>query len=316
MRHILKTINISSLVLIAAVMLISSIPLASYANNVDGNQKSNTGDNCQLRIRDVGQRHDNRYDPLSRYDYIQPLTLRIRNIGSGNCAGRLTFDRGSNMPDLKRSVGEQLAYLLLDEHDINRVLFNPKSVASRSIRLNLRPGRSVLVKPRLYIARGQSAHSGRYSANIDAIFRQNRRNVSNRTSLHLDARVHASVQANFTGVDRGQGNSASFLRLGELEPGLRKTLGLQLRSNTDVDVTISSKNQGELTHSQIPDAIITYGLRVGGQDIDLSTAEEVVLPTSLHRNGRTSHIEVELENYTQAPAGKYADVLYVRVTAR
>jgi len=63
-------------------------------------------------------------------------------------------------------------------------------------------------------------------------------------------------------------------------------------------------------------AAIGYNLRIGGHDIDLAHKDEIVLPADLSRNGLTNSIDVELDDYGNAPAGRYRDIIHVRVSAR
>jgi hypothetical protein len=272
---------------------------------------------CELAISEVNQRTQNKYDPLSHYDYLQPVELKIRNVGSKKCSGYLSFESGAGNDKLIGTSGNTLNYLLVDEHNLGKILFNPQRYSQTRLSINLKAGRSVHFNPRLYIPRGQSAISGKYQSQIDVVYQGHKGSYRKRIPFHFGAHVRASVQANFVGVNRLRNKGRyGVVKLGELSPGLRRTFGLQLRSNSHVDVSVSSQNQGELAHKSLIDAGIGYSMRIGGNDIDLSSQTEVTLPADLSRNGLTNTIEVELDEYINAPAGRYRDLIHVRVSAR
>jgi len=124
---------------------------------------------CELAISEVSQRTRHKYDPLSHYDYLQPVELKIRNVGSKKCTGSIGFEVGTGSGALKGPSGETLNYLLVGEHNLNRILFNPQRPSQTRLSLNLKAGRSVHFNPRLYIPRGQRAASGQYESQIDAV---------------------------------------------------------------------------------------------------------------------------------------------------
>ena len=303
-----RLITISPL---CGVILIGTISTA-FANTSGG-----VFSRCELAISEVSQHAHNKYDPLSNQDYVQTIELRIRNVGAKKCKGSLTFDTGAGTGKLQGSSGESLEYILLDEYNLRKVLFNPDRQAQNSVSLNLNPGRSTQFNPRLYISRSQSAASGKYETSIDAIYQSYGDLRQTRKAFHFGTHVGASVQANWVGVDRlGNNGHYGAVKLGELKPGLRRNLGLQLRSNSDVDVSISSQNQGSLANKSLSNTSIDYDFSIGGHNIDLSTTDDVLLPADLSRNGVTNSIEIALSDFSNVPAGRYGDVIHVRVAAR
>jgi len=254
-----RLITISPL---CGVILIGTISTA-FANTSGG-----VFSRCELAISEVSQHAHNKYDPLSNQDYVQTIELRIRNVGAKKCKGSLTFDTGAGTGKLQGSSGESLEYILLDEYNLRKVLFNPDRQAQNSVSLNLNPGRSTQFNPRLYISRSQRV-----------------------------------------GVDRlGNNGHYGAVKLGELKPGLRRNLGLQLRPNSDVAVSISSQNQGSLANKSLSNTSIDYDFSIGGHNIDLSTTDDVLLPADLSRNGVTNSIEIALSDFSNVPAGRRKNV--------
>lgn len=300
----------------AAGSLMGMAIMPAIADSV-GNDARSSFSRCELAISEVSQRTQNKYDPLSHYDYLQTVELKIRNVGSKKCSGTLGFEIGAGSGKLEGGSGDSLNYLLVDEHNLSSILFNPQRQSQSQLSINLEPRRSVQFNPRLYIPRAQGATSGKYESQIDAVYQGVKNHQQKRIAFHFGSHVRASVQANFVGVDRvGNNGKYGVVKLGELSPGLRRTLGLQLRSNSNVDVSISSENLGELKHKSMPETGIGYSLRVGGHDIDLSSKDEIDLPADLSRKGLTNSIEVELDDFGNVPSGRYGDIIHVRVAAR
>jgi len=307
--HYLKLLS-----LVGISMAATTLP--ARANSI-GSDGVNSFSRCELAISEVTQRTRHKYDPLSHYDYLQPVELKIRNVGSKRCSGSIGFETSTGSGALKGPSGESLNYILVGEHNLNRILFNPQRQSQTRLSINLKAGRSVQFNPRLYIPRGQSATSGQYESQIDAVYQGRNDNFQKRIPFHFGVHVRASIQANFVGVDRLRNNGRyGAIKLGELNPGLRRTFGLQLRSNSQVDVSISSENHGELAHRSMANVAIGYNLRIAGHDIDLSNKDEIILPADLSQNGLTNSIDVELDDYGNAPAGRYSDIIHVRVSAR
>jgi len=266
---------------------------------------------CQLQIHNIQGHSPHNYNPLSRRDYVDQLSIRIKNVGTHLCMGVLEFDQGQGPPELTNG-SNSLDYLILSQNNHNQILYDTQRVRSQRMGIELQPGGVKTLQPRLFIPRAQAGTSGTYTSILDLVFRQSGQLNDRRTPFTLRTKLRASVQANFTGVDRSYGGGKiGLVKLGEMTPGQRRRLGLQLRSNTDVNVSIKSRNGGELFHNSLPGASIGYGLHIDGQIIDLTSKDDITLTTDVDPNGLTSPIEIELDNFTNAPAGHYNDVIQI-----
>ena len=290
---------------------------SAYADVLDDLALNSNGGTCDIAIQDYSQYGQQRYDSLSRYDYVEPLELRLTHNGQGRCRGVLNFDIGVNTGQLTGANGDALNFLLLDGYSSNSVLFNPQTGQTNGLMVDLQAGQSVRLKPYFYIKRRQAGHSGTYTAPIDMVFTGQTPAETRRQTLDLSAHVKASVQANFTGVARLPGVAGlSLLNLGEIAPGQVQRLGLQLRANSDVDVAFSSRHNGTMKNIQYDGEFLGYDMTIAGQPIDLSHQDAIVLGTAVSRNGVTAPVEITVENYDSAAAGVYFDIIEVRVSAR
>jgi len=311
----IKKINIiSTLAALATLTLTPPAVGADIFDELDG--KSNRG-KCDIHIHDFTNYGQQTYDSLTRYDYLEPLDIRLTHRGRGRCVGILNFERGTSNGILSGAGGGQLSFLLLDSYSTSSVLFDPQTGQTNGLSVSLKSGESVRLKPYFYIQRRQSGQSGEYSAPIDMLFSGRRPSETRRQALTLKTKVKASVQANFTGVRRLPGKSgASLLNFGYMKPGQTERLGLQLRSNSDVDVTLSSRYNGAMKNLNYEGEFLNYDIIVSGNKINLSSQDTLTLGTSVSRNGLTMPIEVTLDNFDKAAAGYYFDVIELRVSAR
>lgn len=303
--------------LLAAFATMTASTTASATDIFDMDDTKSSNGKCDIHIQDFTNYGQQKYDSLSRYDYLEPLDIRLTHKGRGKCQGVLNFARGTGNGRLTGPGGDDLKFLLLSAYNNSGVIFNPETEQSNSLRVNLRSGESVRLKPYFYIQRRQSGQSGVYSVPIDAVFTGRKSSETRRKSINLQAKIKASVQANFTGVQHLPGKSrTSLLNFGHMKAGQTERLGLQLRSNSDVDVTLSSRHNGAMKNLNYEGEFLNYDMTIGGNEIDLSSRDSVTLGTSVSRNGVTAPIEVTLENFDKAAAGYYFDVIELRVSAR
>lgn len=311
----IKTLNLRAIIVaLATLMLNTQAARADIFDEIDA--KSSHG-KCDIHIQDHTNYGQQKYDSLSRYDYLEPLDIRLTHRGKGRCIGLLNFERGTSNGILSGVNGDNLNFLLLSSYSNNSILFDPETGQSNGLTVNLREGESTRLKPYFYLQRRQSGQSGTYSAPIDMVFTGRRSSETRRQTLIIRAKVKASVQANFTGVRRLPGKTGtSLLNFGHMESGQTERLGLQLRSNSDVDVTISSRHNGAMKNLNYEGEFLNYDMILGGHKVDLSSQDAVSLGTSVSRDGLTAPIEVTLDNFDKAAAGHYFDVIELRVSAR
>lgn len=111
-------------------------------------------------------------------------------------------------------------------------------------------------------------------------------------------------------VDAGPGADSLNVDLGNLSPGVERTLDFRLRSNAPVRVGASSRHHGFLAH-QASAPGIPYRLVIGGSRIDLASDG----PTQAVSGDLSAHTTVPLiiavDPQDGAAAGTYSDVLTI-----
>lgn len=136
--------------------------------------------------------------------------------------------------------------------------------------------------------------------------------------IQFDAAVHIRTQVNsimeIRSPDFGAGVRATSIDLGDIGQGSERDLEFSVRSNTDVNVSFRSHNNGILAHSYGAKGI-PYHLRVRGIEMDLAGGGSILLP---FREGAVeSDIPINIlvpEEQDERAAGNYSDTLLVTFT--
>lgn len=273
---------------------------------------------CELTMQSSGDTHISGYNALSRDYPDEPIRIFLENNGSELCSGFLRFESYEGSVHLSGPGQSRLNYWITEEANRNHILFEAETYQQNEFQVSLEPSIRKEINPKLIIPTGQSARSGMYTTNLDAVFTHNNfTQADTRAQIPLSVYVEASVQANFVGVTRAENSGGvSYFQLGELVPGMVRSVGLQLRANTDVDIEVSTENQGRLVNQDYGDSFIPYALSVGGESVDLSGGGRLALPSSVSPQGQTSPINIQISDFRQAAAGNYTDTILVRISGR
>jgi len=110
--------------------------------------------------------------------------------------------------------------------------------------------------------------------------------------------------------DFANGSTTTLIDLGELSAGARKEVDFEVRSNSRVNVALSSANRGALVH-EVAQISIPYQVSGGGQLADLTGTARTRVGSSFAGQAFPLEIDVPPGAY---PAGQYSDVLTVVFT--
>ncbi len=255
------------------------------------------------------------YDALAGGTFVAPIAIRATNSGTSACTGTIGFDARRNNDRLRGPQNETMAFQIAAEDSVSRTIFDPLTPQNAGLRVMVAAGGAIELRPQLVVEGAQRGVSGRYDAQIDVLYRDDRAPQRAVTSaLTVAANVVPSVQANFVGLDGGADSSAT-LALGELSTGLKRSIGLQLRANADVDVTVTSQNRGRLVRDG-GGGDIRYDLAIGGGQVNLQQIDQVKLRLADSVRGNTQQMQIEVGNIDRAVAGTYRDTVTFRISAR
>lgn len=261
------------------------------------------------------------YDATEQRARRVPISLKIINSGDSDCRGFIEFRAVDGQPQLSNLRGAKLDYMILSAGNSNQQFFDSKTNSSVPHMTLIPVDGSIDFNSALVVVPNQAARSGAYFADIEAVFVLDRGGpLKAAAQLQLSVSVAPSVQANFVGVSRGANqNSASLLALGEIAPRMEHSLGLQLRANSDVDISIMSHNSGQLalqTESVDVRNGIDYRLSINGNPVALQANGFSTIVGAIDPNGLTIPIKLQVEDFKNAPAGDYADTIFFRISGK
>lgn len=268
-------------------------------------------DDCDVTIQELGESKVNGYNALAGGEYLEPIRIRLRNQGDDACTGSVTITRLIGGTRLDGPHSHALDYQIVDATIINRIVLDPVTNQSNAIPMTVPARGTIEIRPRLRVPGGQPGRSGRYDAVLEAKFRSADRKREDDTSFTVAAQVSPSAQANFVGFAQG-GNAR--LNLGELAPNVTGSIGLQVRASSDVELRISSENDGHLTGQN--GFRIPYRMTVAGQLLDLADPDQIDVDLQDSVRGHTLPVSVVVGTFNNAPVGRYGDVVTFRISAR
>ncbi len=264
---------------------------------------------CDLDIQELGEAKINHYDALSGGDYLEPIRLRLRNKGDAICIGVLKITRTASYLQLDGPQNYTMDYSIIDQTNLGQILLDPISQQTQEVPISVGPNATLDINPRLFVRGGQPGRQGRYFATLRATIDLGGNQDSVETEFNVSAQVQARAQANFVG-----GRNAT-LDLGELAPNVSGTIAMQVRSSADIDVEISSENDGSLI-TRRGQFEIPYSMTVDGRTVDLVNGTRINMLIQNSIRGQALPIIVTVGEFANAPVGEYGDVVTFRISAR
>ena len=82
--------------------------------------------NCNLIITSPGQTIINNYNGLETGAAHERVKINLSNTGESICRGKLGFDAENDEGFLKNHIGEQLEYKIVDNTNLNRVVYDSR----------------------------------------------------------------------------------------------------------------------------------------------------------------------------------------------
>jgi hypothetical protein len=266
------------------------------------------------------------YDGFDGAQRIEDLPVRVVNNGRTACVGRLLITMPTAPRALVGSGNSQLQFEIIGSGGNAPVLYDPASNRTESLAIRVPPGRSENLPVRLRLPANQRVLAGRYAGTLDFSLEPGPRadnpgqgdpvdwNALNRP-VSVAVQVAPRVQANFTAVDAVSGNGRlASVNLGELTSGETRALGIQIRANIDVDISVRSVNGGNLIHSSDGRSQIPYALTVLGTPVDLS--QETMLAGQASVSGVTNALLIRIGSIAGARSGSYGDQIVFTISGR
>ncbi len=163
----------------------------------------------------------------------------------------------------------------------------------------------------VYIQPLQFVESGTFDGQfILRLYRENGASLELEDEKPVTIIAPVAARLRIDAPDFANGSTTALIDLGELSDGARKDVAFDIRSNSRVNVALSSSNRGELAH-EAAQISIPYRVSGGGQLADLSGTTRTRIGSSLAGRAFAVEIDVPPGSYL---AGQYSDVLTVIFT--
>jgi len=213
------------------------------------------------------------YDPFLGFSGLQDLNIEVLYFGEKTLQARLLIT-----PDTSNS------FHLIGSDD--PLLFEVKSKDGNfnfnrfQMPVNLTPSTAMQpIKLSFAIPAGQYADAGDMNIDlkIELVDALTSEPISDETIINLVGRVPMRAQTNFAGTSSGFDNGSTYAKIdfGEIRGVDSRTINFQIRGNSDVDISMSSENNGKMVNTETPDASpIFYTVDADGNESDLSVPLE------------------------------------------
>lgn len=282
---------------------------------------------CDLSLESAGQIRFEEYSSVARETQPQKITLRLRNDGDEACTGYMSVNAVDGDGHLVGLAGDRMSYGLFSGRESSQILFQSGVQTQNQIPLGIPAEMSLSVDMYLVVDRLQNLPAGTYMTDLNLNIQDQTLSLVESKIIRVGTNISPSLQANFTGIgglvssNKSSSSNSSqqraVLDMGELTPNETRRLGLQIRANSPISIQVSSEHSGALKH-EYDEGEIPYGIRLNQQNLDLSSISTLNGHASPEQNGRTNPLVITLSDFEdkKVPAGKYADVLTFRISAR
>lgn len=256
------------------------------------------------------------YDPFEGLTGLEDIVLEAQNTGDTPLDARLVITADTQDNFLFTNTGTGLEFGIESAYgNSNTVQFDvpltlPSSPAPQPIKLTFR------------VPSGQYADHGDYEIDLKAVLVDSltAEAISDEMLFTLVARVPLRAQTNFAGTSSGfmNGTTYAVVNFGEIISGDSRSINFQVRGNSDVNIAMSSENNGKMVNLAAPHILpIAYSVNADGINSDLSTPLEFTRRPERSLNGSSYPLTIMLDELERgAFAGEYKDIISIDVTAR
>ena len=269
---------------------------------------------CALRVGDAPADVRIAYDAFAAAATPVPLSLSLANDGDDECLADIR---------LLAVAGARVDAIAIGGTPV-RVAIGPPGMrggpSPGAWRVSVPPRSSTPVALEAAVVvdgvtpPGDTVATGALEVGVDAA------TVARVLPLRVVLASPARAQINVSGVDGGfgQGGTLSGVDLGVLEAGASRRLFLQLRANAATRLSLTSAGRGRLlpvdAENRSAEAYVPYGLRVDGEDVDLSASWERRLAPPRDLRGVSLPMDLTIGAAGGRPAGRYADVITIEAS--
>lgn len=256
------------------------------------------------------------YDPFSGLAGLEEMALEMTFQGQTAKPARLVITPDQSSSFLFESLDVPLYFEI-------ESTFGDSGPNSFNAPINLEPTDTPQPLSLTFkIPSGQYADAGDMDIDLNMVVVDSVTNerLSDEKLITLVARTPLRAQTNFAGTSSGFDNGSTFalVDFGELKSGDSRNINFQIRGNSDVDISMSSENNGKLINLDSPaSSPINYMINADGLPSDLSEPLVFTRRPAKSLAGTSYPLSITLDNMEQGVfAGSYRDIITVDVTPR
>ncbi len=134
--------------------------------------------------------------------------------------------------------------------------------------------------------------------------------------MTVEVSVVQKLQTNIAGTKGRYEDGANFavIDFGELQTGEEQQVFIQVRGNTDANITVSSENNGKMLNKENPKLYVDYTVDVDGQVSDLEAPLVLARTLAKDLQGSAYPMKVTIGNVSKSFSGIYQDIISVDVS--
>lgn len=255
------------------------------------------------------------FDPFEPMAYERVVRVSVRNDGEASCSLRLRALNPALGP--RQLPGSELSYRLFDPD--NMELENDQASISGAYDFVLPAGSGRDLFIRMVVDRPQFAEPLLANTADELILSDQSETATFDTlRLSLNVDIASRAQINLAGIDAAFDRAFAInqISFGTLEPGLSRTVYLQIRANEDVLVHMDSRNGGVLQEVGGGSGQVPYSATLAGTPVNLDGTGGIPQPSPSSLDGLSLPLRFEIEPFGTQPSNRYRDRVTITVTAQ
>lgn len=286
---------------------------------------------AELEIRVPGVVQFN-YDPFSGLPSSDSINIEIHNL-----AAEVVDETEDALPDLDDAslrevilsiqpldaasfnlVGENIQ-LPIDLVATNQPTILPAELGYEGrIVLDMANTPSSLIELNLKIFESLYADAGSYILGLEISLLDPLTNelIGSPAQTSLEVSVLQKLQTNIAGAKGRYEDGVNFavIDFEELETGEQQRVFIQVRGNTDADITVSSEHEGRMLNTENPKLYVDYTVDVDGEISDLEVPLKLARSVAKDLQGSAYPMTVIIGDVSKSFSGSYQDIIHVDVS--
>jgi len=228
------------------------------------------------------------------------LSIKPLNLGSFNLIGDST-----QLP-VELSAKNQPTVIRVGEAYEGRILLDAKNSLSGLLELSMAVPESMF------------AEAGAYTLELEvALFDSDTSEaIGNPIQISVVVSILQKLQTNIAGAKGRYDDGANFsvIDFGTLQSSEQRQVFIQVRGNTDADISVSSENKGRMINTENSNLSVNYTVEVDGELSELEVPLNLARSVAKDLQGSAYPMIVTIGNVRNSFAGVYQDIIHVDVS--